>query len=68
MPDIFTLLSCLIFELDNTNLKHFNCVIQGMLAMRGRVTMLVDQDGREKVKVIPPFKDFFLAQRTGLLL
>jgi putative transposase len=40
MPDIFALLSCLLFELDNTTLKHLNCVIQGMLAMSGRVTML----------------------------
>ena len=40
MPDILTLLSCLIFDLNNTSLKHLGCIIQGMLAMSGRVTML----------------------------
>ncbi len=40
MPEILTLLSCLTFELNNTSLKHLGCIIQAMLAMSGRVTML----------------------------
>ncbi len=40
MPDILALLTCLIFELENTTLKHLGGIIQGMLAMSGRVTML----------------------------
>lgn len=40
MPEILTLLSCLTFELNNTSLKHLSCLIQAMLAMSGRVTML----------------------------
>ena len=39
MPDILTLLTCLIFELENTSQLHLSCIIQGMLAMSGRVTM-----------------------------
>ena len=40
MPDILALLTCLIFELEKTDLKHLGCIIQAMLAMSGRVTML----------------------------
>ncbi len=40
MPEILTLLTCLTFELNNTSLKHLGAIIQGMLAMSGRVTML----------------------------
>ena len=40
MPDILTLLSCFIFDLNNTSIKQMACVIQGMLTMSGRVTML----------------------------
>ena len=40
MPDILTLLSCLIFDLNNTSIKQMGCIIQGILAMSGRVTML----------------------------
>ena len=40
MPDILALLTCLVFELDNTSLKHLGGIIQGMLATRYRVTML----------------------------
>ena len=40
MPEILTVLSCLTFELNNTSLKHLGCIIQAMLAMSGRVTML----------------------------
>ena len=40
MPEILTLLSCLIFDLNSTSLKHLGCIIQAMLAMTGRVTML----------------------------
>ncbi len=39
MPDILTLLSCFIFDLNNTTMKQMGCIIQGMLAMSGRVTM-----------------------------
>ena len=39
MPDILTLLSCLIFDFDNTSIKQMGCIIQGMLAMSGRVSM-----------------------------
>jgi putative transposase len=38
--DILALLTCLIFELDKADLKHLACIIPGMLAMSGRVTML----------------------------
>ena len=40
MPDILTLLSCFIFDLNNTSIKQMACVIQGMLTTSGRVTML----------------------------
>lgn len=40
MSEILTLLTCLTFELNNTSLKHLGCIIQAMLAMTGRVTML----------------------------
>ncbi len=40
MPEILTLLSCLTFDLNSTSLKHLGCIIQAMLAMSGRVTML----------------------------
>ena len=40
MPEILALLSCLTFELNSTSLKHLGCIIQAMLAMSGRVTML----------------------------
>lgn len=40
MPEILTLLSCLTFDLNDTSLKHLSCIIQAMLAMSGRVTML----------------------------
>ena len=40
MPEILTLLSCLTFDLNSTSLKHLSCIIQAMLAMSGRVTML----------------------------
>lgn len=40
MPDILTLLSCFIFDLNNTSIKQMACVIQGILTMSGRVTML----------------------------
>ena len=40
MPEILTLLTCLTFELNNTSLNHLGAIIQAMLAMSGRVTML----------------------------
>ena len=40
MPEILTLLSCLTFDLNSTSLKHLGGIIQAMLAMSGRVTML----------------------------
>ena len=40
MPEILTLLSCLTFSLNSTSLKHLSVIIQAMLAMTGRVTML----------------------------
>lgn len=40
MPEILTLLSCLSFDLNSTSLKHLGCIIQALLAMSGRVTML----------------------------
>ncbi|ELS03252.1 transposase family protein [Xenococcus sp. PCC 7305] len=40
MPEILALLSCLTFDLNNTSLKHLSVIIQAMLAMTGRVTML----------------------------
>ncbi len=40
MPEILTLLSCLTFDLNSISMKHLGCIIQAMLAMSGRVTML----------------------------
>jgi len=40
MPDILALLSCLTLDLDSTSLKHLGCIVQALLAMSGRVTML----------------------------
>lgn len=40
MPEILTLLSCLTFDLNSASLKHLSVIIQAMLAMTGRVTML----------------------------
>ncbi len=40
MPNILALLTCLTFHLDHTSLKQLGCIIQGMFAMSGRVTML----------------------------
>jgi hypothetical protein len=40
MADILALLTCLTLQLDNTSLKQLGCIIRGMFAMSGRVTML----------------------------
>ncbi len=40
MPDILALLTCLTFQIDDTSWKQLGCIIQGMFAMSGRVTML----------------------------
>ena len=40
MPDILGLLSCLIFDLDKTSIKQLGGIIEGILALSGRVTML----------------------------
>ena len=40
MPEILTLNRCLTFDLNSTSLKHLGGIIQAMLAMSGRVTML----------------------------
>ncbi len=39
MPDILSLLQCLMFEIDETTLKRLHLVITTLLAMSGRVTM-----------------------------
>ena len=80
MPEILTLLSCLTFDLNSTSLKHLGSIIQAMLAMSGRVTMLgisrwaglahsLAPDGGAgslvKEEVIELFKDFSTAPRTG---
>ncbi len=80
MPEILTLLSCLTFDLNGTSLKHLSVIIQAMLAMTGRVTMLgisrwaglarsLAPDGGAgslvKEEAIEPFKDFSPAPRTG---
>ncbi len=65
MPEILTLLTCLTFELNNTSLKHLGCIIQAMLAMSGRVTMLGISRWGEKEGAIEPFRDFSPAPRTG---
>ncbi len=40
MPEILTLACCLTFDLNSTSLKHLGVIIQAMLGMTGRVTML----------------------------
>ena len=40
MPDIMLILSCLSQSLDNTSLRRLGCLVEGLLAMTGRVTML----------------------------
>jgi len=40
MPEILTLLSCLILDLDSSSLKQLSCIVPAMLSMSGRVTML----------------------------
>lgn len=40
MPDILALLSCLTLDLDSTSLKHLGIIVQALLAISGRVTML----------------------------
>jgi putative transposase len=39
MPDIMLLLSCLSQSLDKTSLRRLGCLVEGLLAMTGRVTM-----------------------------
>lgn len=39
MPDIMRILSCLSQNVDKTNLGRLGCVVEGLLAMTGRVTM-----------------------------
>ena len=40
MPDIMLILSCLSQHIDKTNLGRLGCLVEGLLAMTGRVTML----------------------------
>ncbi len=40
MPDIMLILSCLSQSLDNTSRRRLGCLVEGLLAMTGRVTML----------------------------
>ena len=40
MPDIMLILSCLSQSVDHTSLRRLSCVVEGLLAMTGRVTML----------------------------
>ncbi len=40
MPDIMLILSCLSQSVDNTSLRRLGCLVEGLLAMTGRVTML----------------------------
>ena len=40
MPNILALLSCLTLELNSTSLKRLGCIVQALLAMSGRVSML----------------------------
>ncbi|MCG6138953.1 MAG: transposase, partial [Nostoc sp. LLA-1] len=39
MPDILSLLQCLLPQINATTMRQFNQIIQAMLAMSGRVTM-----------------------------
>jgi putative transposase len=39
MPDIMLILSCLSQSVDKTSLGRLGCVVEGLLAMTGRVTM-----------------------------
>lgn len=40
MPDIMLILTCLSQHIDKTNLGRLGCLVEGLLAMTGRVTML----------------------------
>jgi putative transposase len=40
MANILALLTCLTLQIDSTSLKQLGCILQGMFAMTGRVTML----------------------------
>ena len=40
MPDIIVVLQCLSQCLDKTTLRQLSCIVPGLLAMTGRVTML----------------------------
>jgi len=40
MPDIMLILTCLSQSVDKTSLGRLGCVVEGLLAMTGRVTML----------------------------
>ncbi|WP_301280987.1 transposase [Nostoc sp. PCC 7107] len=40
MPDILSLLQCLLPQINATTMRQFNQIIQAMLGMSGRVTML----------------------------
>ena len=40
MPDIMMLLSCLGYCLDNTTLRRLSKIVEALLSMTGRVTML----------------------------
>ncbi len=40
MANILALLTCLTLQIDSISLKQLGCIIQGMFAMTGRVTML----------------------------
>ncbi len=39
MPDIMLMLSCLSQNVDKTSLRRLGCLVEGLLAMTGRVTM-----------------------------
>lgn len=39
MPDIMLILSCLNQSMDKTSLSRLSCLVEGLLAMTGRVTM-----------------------------
>jgi putative transposase len=39
MPDIMLMLSCLSQSVDKTSLRRLGCLVEGLLAMTGRVTM-----------------------------
>ena len=38
MPDIMLILSCLSQSLDKTSISRLSCLVEGLLAMTGRVT------------------------------